>query len=276
MWNAPCTLAAGLVWELDRHHKNILPPGYDRAMLSFLTSPAVQSAQRGLRLAAHRTGAVWLGMFALGLGLGVLVTSNGLPWWLAPILSGGVYAGSVEFLLVGMMVASAPLSAIALTTLLVNARHVFYGLSFPLQQVRGRWRRFYSMYALTDEAYVLIANLPAQAQTSRQMLWIQVGLHLSWVSGSVLGALVGAAWLRDVAGLDFVLTALFIVLAIDAYRTRPDKTIALAALGAGGAAAVLAGDAMLLVALAAFVVFCLGRHAVVQRAAAAQGGRHGA
>ncbi len=173
-----------------------------------------------------------------------------------------------------MMVASAPLSAIALTTLLVNARHVFYGLSFPLQQVRGWGRKLYSMYALTDEAYVLIANLPAQAQTSRQMLWIQAGLHLSWVSGSVVGALVGAAWLRDVAGLDFVLTALFIVLAIDAYRTRPDKTVALAALGAGGAAAVLAGDAMLLVALAVFLVFCLGRHAVVQRAM--QGGRHGA
>lgn len=67
-----------------------------------LSSPALQSAQRGLRLAVHRTGPVWLGMFALGLGLGVLVTSNGLPWWLAPILSGAVYAGSVEFLLVAM------------------------------------------------------------------------------------------------------------------------------------------------------------------------------
>ena len=231
-------------------------------MSRFLPSPALQSAQRSLRLAAHRAGAVWLGLFALGMGLGVLVTSNGLPWWLAPILSGAIYAGSVEFLLVGMVVASAPLSAIALTTLLVNARHVFYGLSFPLQQVRGWGRKLYSIYGLTDEAYVLIANLPQQTQTSRQIMGIQLGLHLSWVSGSVLGALAGQAWLSDLAGLDFVLTALFIVLAIDAYRTRPDKTIALAALGAGGAAAVLAGDAMLLVAMAAFVVFCLARYAV--------------
>ncbi len=103
--------------------------------------PALQSAQRGLRLAVRRTGPVWSGMFALGLGLGVLVTGNGLPWWLAPILSGAVYAGSVEFLLVGMITTAAPLSAIALTTLLVNARHIFYGLSFPLQQVRSGWRK---------------------------------------------------------------------------------------------------------------------------------------
>ena len=230
-----------------------------------LSSPALQSAQRGLRLAVHRTGPVWLGMFALGLGLGVLVTSNGLPWWLAPILSGAVYAGSVEFLLVGMITTAAPLSAIALTTLLVNARHIFYGLSFPLQRVRSGWRKLYSMYALTDEAYVLIANLPASAQSSRQIVWIQAGLNLSWVSGSVAGAWAGATWLQDVAGLDFVLTALFIVLAMDAYRTRPDKTIALAALGAGGTAAVLAGDAMLLVAMGAFLIFCLARHALKQR-----------
>jgi len=240
-------------------------------MFRFLFSPATQSARRSLRLAAHRAGAVWLGLLALGMGLGVLVTSNGLPWWLAPLLSGAVYAGSVEFLLVGMVVASAPLSAIALTTLLVNARHVFYGLSFPLQQVRGWGRKLYSIYALTDEAYVLIANLPQQAQTSRQMLWIQVGLHLSWMSGSVLGAWVGATWLNGVAGLDFVLTALFIVLAIDAYRARPDKTITLAAIGAGGAAAVLAGDAMLLLAMAAFVAFCLARHAL---AATPKKGQH--
>ena len=79
------------------------------------------------------------------------------------------------------------------------------------------------------------------------------------------GAWAGATWLQDVAGLDFVLTALFIVLAMDAYRTRPDKTIALAALGAGGTAAVLAGDAMLLVAMGAFLIFCLARHALKQR-----------
>lgn len=211
-----------------------------------LSSPALQSAQRGLRLAVHRTGPVWLGMFALGLGLGVLVTSKNStdPAYTAPERIGASHHGK---------------------PLLVNARHIFYGLSFPLQQVRSGWRKLYSMYALTDEAYVLIANLPASAQSSRQIVWIQAGLNLSWVSGSVAGAWAGATWLQDVAGLDFVLTALFIVLAMDAYRTRPDKTIALAALGAGGTAAVLAGDAMLLVAMGAFLIFCLARHALKQR-----------
>ena len=69
-----------------------------------------------------------------------------------------VYAGSMEFLAVGLVVAVTPLPQLALTTFLVNFRHVFYALSFPLQRVRGRAGRTYSMYALTDEAYALTAG----------------------------------------------------------------------------------------------------------------------
>ncbi len=214
----------------------------------------------GLVLAARDAAAVWSGLCALGIGLGVLVTNHGLPWWLAPILSGTVYAGSVEFLLVGLLAAAAPISTIAVTTLLVNSRHVFYGLSFPLHRIR-RWGRPYAVYALSDEAYVLVTRHRPEELSSGRILWTQAGLHLSWVSGSVIGAVAGASWLPDLTGVDFVLTALFIVLAIDAYRGRPDMPGLVAAAGAGVVAATLAGGAMLLVAMAAFVAFCLARHA---------------
>lgn len=225
---------------------------------------------------ARDAGPVWLGMFALGVGLGVLVTSNGLPWWLAPIISGTVYAGSVEFLLVGMLAAAAPLSAIAVTTLLVNSRHVFYGLSFPLHRVRG-WRKAYSVYTLSDEAYALVTSHDAKKLSSGWILCMQAGLHLSWVSGSVVGAVAGATFLNHLAGLDFILTALFIVLAMDAYRNRPDKPTVGAALVLGAAAAVLAGNAMLLVAMTAFTIACVVRHAFTRRRVQPKAGAcHGA
>jgi predicted branched-subunit amino acid permease len=86
---------------------------------------------KDLHEAVREAGVVWMGLFALGIGFGVLVTSHGLPWWLAPIISATTLAGSVEFLLAGMLATTAPIAAVALTTFLVNSRHLFYGLSFP-------------------------------------------------------------------------------------------------------------------------------------------------
>lgn len=103
-------------------------------------------------------GVVWASLFALGIGFGVLVTSHDLPWWLAPVISATMFAGSVEFLLIGMLAAAVPIAAIATTTFLVNSRHLFYGLSFPLDRVKGRIAKAYSIFALCDEAYAIITS----------------------------------------------------------------------------------------------------------------------
>lgn len=220
--------------------------------------------------AASDAGAVWLGLFALGLALGVLVTGHGLPWWLAPLLSGTVYAGSVEFLLVGMLAATAPISVIAVTTFLVNSRHVFYGLSFPLHRVR-RWRKAYSVYTLSDEAYALITTHPPDMLSSGFILWTQAGLHLSWVAGATVGALAGATVLNHLAGLDFILTALFVALAMDAYHRQPDNMTVVASLAVAVAAVVLANDAMLLVAMTGFSIVSITRHALRRKHARTRG-----
>jgi 4-azaleucine resistance transporter AzlC len=80
---------------------------------------------------------VALSIFPIGLAFGVLVVHSGLAWWWATVISSLIFAGSLEFLLVGLLVAVAPLTQIAVTTFLVNFRHVFYALSFPLHQVEG-------------------------------------------------------------------------------------------------------------------------------------------
>ncbi|MDQ4502627.1 AzlC family ABC transporter permease [Sinomonas sp. ASV322] len=222
-------------------------------------------ARSDLVVAARETGVIWLGLFALGIGFGVLVTSHGFPWWLAPVISAVMFAGSVEFILVGMLAAGAPLAAVALTTFLVNARHLFYGLSFPLHRVRGRLRKAYSVFALCDEAFALIASKNPDTLTSGRILWTQLGLHASWASGALAGGLVGATLLGGLKGMGFLLTALFVVLTIDAFRENPDKLTAALAGGAGLLALALTPGSMLLVALSALSLAFVARHSLNRR-----------
>lgn len=215
---------------------------------------------RNIVVAAREAWVMWVGLFALGIGFGLLVTSLGLPWWLAPLTSAVMFAGSAEFIVVGMLAGGAPIAAVAGTTFLVNARHLFYGLSFPLHRVRGRVRKTYSIYALCDEAYAFAAGKDPETLSSGRLVATQAGLHVSWATGALLGGVAGTAMLAEIDGLGFILTALFIVLSIDAFRADPDRTTALLAFASCGVALALAPGAMLVIALATFTVALGTRH----------------
>lgn len=196
----------------------------------------------------------------LGIALGLLVVHAGLAWWWAPLFAAVIYAGSLEFLMVHLAASAAPIATVALTTLIVNSRHVFYALSFPLHRVDGLPAKLYSTYTLSDEAYAVGVSPAAQDWTRRQILLMQAALQVLWVSGATLGGLVGAALPIDrLVGLDFALTALFVVLAIDAYRQRPDRLTAVIAAVIAVAAWVLVPGQMLLAAFAGFTVVLFAR-----------------
>ena len=199
-------------------------------------------------------------MVALGVAFGLLVVGAGLAWWWAPVFTALVYAGSLEFLLIGLVVAAAPLGEVALTAAVVNCRHVFYALSFPLHRVRGPVARAYSAFALTDEAYALTAGPGAAAWGPRQIVLMQALLHTAWVVPATLGALLGAALPLDrLHGLDFALPALFLVLAVDAYRSRPDRAVVATAAGCVVLAWLVAPGQVLPCAFAAFAVLLVLR-----------------
>ncbi|MFE7572765.1 AzlC family ABC transporter permease [Streptomyces sp. NPDC057539] len=201
-----------------------------------------------------------LGLVPLGLAFGVLVTQSGLAWWWASVFTALVYAGSFEFLLVGLVAGVAPLGTVALTAFLVNIRHVFYPLSFPLHRVRGRLTKAYSTFALTDEAYALTTGERARSWPGRRILWLQLYMHLYWVGGATAGGLLGSLVPEGVTGLDFALTALFAVLVLDAIRDRRDDlpTPVLALLSALAARLLLPGQ-MMPVACALFTAALLTR-----------------
>ncbi|MFE3602683.1 AzlC family ABC transporter permease [Streptomyces sp. NPDC059142] len=195
-------------------------------------------------------------MVPLGLAFGALVVRSGLDWWWAGLSAALIYGGSFEFLLIGMVGAAAPLASVAVAAFLVNARHVFYALSFPLHRVRGRLARTYSTFALTDEAYALTGTERSRTWSGPHILWTQFFMHLYWAGGATAGALLGSLVPGGVTGLDFALTALFTVLALDALRAsrRDLPTPVLALLSAVAARLLLPGQML----LAAFVLFTAG------------------
>ncbi|KLL95346.1 MULTISPECIES: AzlC family ABC transporter permease [Rhodococcus] len=200
--------------------------------------------------------AVGLGLIPLGLAFGVVLTQGGFDWWWAPIFSTVIYAGSMEFLAIGLIAAVTPLASVAAATLLVNFRHVFYGLSFPLHRIRSRLGRLYGVYALTDESYAIVAPKAREQLTGTRILTVQVLCQLMWVVSGTVGALIGAVLPEGLAGLEFALTALFAVLAIDAFRANRDVPAPVIALVCGLVALLVAKEQMLVVGLGLFVV-CL-------------------
>ncbi|WP_336658582.1 AzlC family ABC transporter permease [Leucobacter sp. USHLN153] len=232
-----------------------------------------ESARRGTR---REIGAglsdslgVGIGIAPLGVALGVLVVQSGLPWWLAPALSVGIFAGSVELLLVSMLAAATPLLTIAVTVFAVNFRHVFYAFSFPISRVRPGLPRAYSVYAMIDEAYATYVLLPESRLSSARMVTGQLAMQAYWVGGGLVGVLIARALPHPIRGFEFALVALFVVMTLDAVRGKREVPSALLALLSVGVAFLAAPDQALLAALIVFTALLAGRYALTRSRAAA-------
>jgi 4-azaleucine resistance transporter AzlC len=213
-------------------------------------------------LALKDSFAVAVAAAAIGLAFGVLVSQSGLPWWWSTIFSAVIFAGSLEFLLLGLVMALAPLGQIAATAFVVNVRHVFYALSFPLHRVRGVAGKAYSTFALTDEAFALTTRPEARCWSRARIVWVQAFVQVFWVGSVTVGALGGTLIPDGVVGLDFAVTALFVVLGIDAFRARRDVPAAIVAVACALTGHLVFGEQMVLAAMGMFTAFLLGRYGI--------------
>ncbi len=225
-------------------------------------APTMASSSGEARSAIRSVAPLGLAAAPLGVAFGVLVVHSGLAWWWACVFATFIFAGSLEFLLIGLVVVMAPLSQIAVTALLVNLRHVFYSLTFPLHRVHGRAAKVYSTFTLTDEAYALTTGVEAQTWSRTRILILQAAFQVSWVASVTLGALAGSLIPSSVVGLDFAVTALFLVLGIEAFLTCRDVPAGVVALGCALAGRSVFGDNMLAPAMGLFVGYLLVRYAV--------------
>lgn len=173
------------------------------------------------RIVSHAfkdTVPVLTGYLVLGFGFGIIMKANGFGIFEAFIMSLLIYAGSMQYVAIGLLTGGTSLITAAVTTLMVNARHIFYGISMLERYKNIGKRKPYLIFALTDETYSLVCSdndkIPADRRKD-YFLFVTLFDHIYWVTGSVLGAVAGTLIKFNTAGIDFALTALFITVFIE-------------------------------------------------------------
>ena len=201
---------------------------------------------------------VLTGYLVLGIGFGILMKTNGYGIWLSFAMSLFIYAGSMQYVAIGLLAGGASLITIALTTLMVNARHLFYGISMLHKYQNMGIRKLYLIFGLTDETYSLVCKdtLPVEEKNKSNYYFLVTLLnHSYWVFGSLLGALIGSVLPFNSEGIDFALTALFLTVFLEQWLTSKKHTPALIGVGTSVLCLILFGQdkflipTMLLIAL---------------------------
>ena len=200
------------------------------------------------RLAAFKfafpfTLPVCMSMLVLGLSYGFLMGSKGFSFVYPMCMSTIMLAGSMEFLTVDLLVSAFDPVFAFLLALAVNARHVFYGISM-LEQYKGMGiKRFYLIYGMCDESFAINSSTKVPEGIDRGWFRFFVTLlnHLYWVCGSTLGGILGNVLAFDATGLEFVLTALFLTIVVDQWRSTREHVPAVVGALAGVVCLVVFG-----------------------------------
>lgn len=232
---------------LDRIEIDAAPPASRRAR-----------AAGALPFAFKQTLPLMAGFAFCGLSYGVYATSIGLPPWAAPLMAVSIFAGSAEFVVADMLTASFAPFAVFLVVFMINARHLFYGISM-LDKYRGAGRKTALLrYGLIDETFALCQPLETPRGVDRFWVyaWITALNLLYWAGFAAVGSYVASGLPMDLAGIDFIMKALFIVIFLDCWLKEDDHrasviglAVALACLVAFGADGFLVPALLSIVAL---------------------------
>lgn len=179
--------------------------------------------KKAAKFALAKTIPVFLGYIFLGIAFGLLIQQAGLGAIWAFLISLFVYAGSMQFALAGIIAQGLGFVTTAVMTLLINSRHAFYGLTFIRRFREMNAAGPYMVFSLTDETYSLLCSVQkpedfTDKEWNLAFLFISLFDHLYWVAGSVTGALMGEILPFDTSGIDFAMSALFIVICINQWQ----------------------------------------------------------
>lgn len=172
------------------------------------------------RVAFTRTLPIFWGFLFLGSAYGMMMTGLGFAPWMPVLMSLLIDAGSVEFLVVSMLLSTFNPLSTAFMTLMVNGRHLFYGLSLIEPYRQAGPKAAYMIYTLSDEVYSLLVTLPPpkNAAVDWYMFFVSFFLQSFWVFGTAVGAFAGSLIRFDLPGIAYVMTALFVVLFMSQWR----------------------------------------------------------
>ena len=213
------------------------------------------------RAAFPATIPVLTGYFCLGVAYGLLMQANGYgPLW-STLMSAIGFGGSMQYVAITLLVtAFDPLQALLLA-IMVNARHIFYGLSM-LGKYKGLGRaRYFMIFALSDETFSLVSTLePPEGVTRKDFcFWITLLDYSYWVAATALGGLLGGLITFNTTGMDFALTALFVVLFLEQWKRRENRSAGLIGIACAAASlAVVGPGGMVIPAMILILAVLLG------------------
>lgn len=202
-----------------------------------------------VKAAFYRSLPVLGGYLVLGVGFGILLGSVGYgPLW-ALAMSLAVYAGSMQYVGVSLIAGGASVLTVALTTLMVNARHLFYSISMYDLYKNAEKCRNVLIFTLTDETYSLLCggSVPENTDPDRYRLAVSLLNYGYWAAGSLLGGLLGQVLPFDTTGIEFSMTALFVTVFVDQWRGTREHRPALLGVGSTLACLLLFGRELFLI-----------------------------
>ena len=211
------------------------------------------------RAAFPHTIPILTGFFFLGATYGILMSSNGYGWYWALLVSGFVFAGALQFVGIHLLTSAFdPLNAF-LIALAINARHLFYGISM-LKKYSGTGKvKPYLIFGMCDETFSILHSTKPPAHVDKKAFMLAVTLlnQSYWILGSVIGGIIEPFLVFDLRGLDFVMTAFFVVIFIDQWKARKNHSSALIGLGAAAVSLAIFGTERFIIPAMILIVVCL-------------------
>ncbi len=185
-----------------------------------------------LKFAFKQTLPIFFSYVFMGIAFGVMLAQLGYGALWSALSAIFIYAGSLQFALIGLLQGHGSIWQAALMALLINARHIFYGLSFIERFRKIDWRRFYLIFSLTDETYSVLCNLrcPKELDEDKIIFLISLLDHLYWIAGCSIGAILKSALPFELNGIEFSATAFFLIVVIKQWQENADHLPALTGL----------------------------------------------
>ena len=224
---------------------------------------------KALKAAFPNTIPIFAGFWFLGIAYGVYMHVSGFSFIYPCLMALTIFGGSLEFVAVSMLLSPfAPLTTL-LVALMIQARHLFYGIAM-LDKFKGLgWKRFYLIFGLCDETFSInyTAKIPPDVDRGWFMFWVTALNQFYWVSGSTLGGLLGGLITFDTEGLDFVLTAMFVVIFLEQWLKEKKHYTALIGLGVSALCLVLFGaDSFLIPSMCCILLLLVGLRKPLEKA----------
>lgn len=189
--------------------------------------------KNSFKAAFPHTVPIFAGFWFLGLTYGIYMNVSGFNFWYPMLMSITIFAGSMEFVTVNLLMgAFDPLQAFVMT-LMINARHLFYGISM-LDKYKGTgWKKFYLIFGMCDESFSInyTADIPENCDKGWFMFFVNLLNHFYWFFGSTLGGIFGSFIGFNTEGIEFVMTAMFVVIFMEQWMKEKNHTSSLLGLG---------------------------------------------